>query len=84
MKTVKCILILLIFGFSLCVTAQDPFIGEYITEGLENNLALLQKQDEYEKSLQALRSAKGLFYPDLSIDAVDFTYSERDTFDEKV
>ena len=69
MKTVKCILILLIFGFSLCVTAQDPFIGEYITEGLENNLALLQKQDEYEKSLQALRSAKGLFYPDLSIDA---------------
>ena len=42
---------------------------EYIKLGLEKNLALQQKQADYEISLKALQSAGGLFYPNLGIDA---------------
>lgn len=44
-------------------------LQDYIRFGLENNLALKQKQSGYEKSLEALREAKGLFYPNISFNA---------------
>ncbi|TFG40694.1 MAG: TolC family protein, partial [Bacteroidia bacterium] len=44
-------------------------LNEYIRYGIENNLSLKQKQSGYEKSLEALREAHGLFYPNISVNA---------------
>jgi len=44
-------------------------LKEYIRYGMENNLALKQKLSGYEKSLEALREAHGLFYPNISFNA---------------
>ena len=52
----------------LSVTGQD-ILQEYIRQGLENNLALKQKEFGFRKSLEALKEARGLFYPALSINA---------------
>jgi outer membrane protein len=69
-----------LFGFlflallnSLC-TAQDV-LQEYIRYGLENNLTLQQKAAGYTQSLDALKEARGLFYPALSVNA-RYTVSE--------
>jgi outer membrane protein TolC len=48
---------------------QDNILNQYIKDGLESNLALKQKQLSYNKSIAALEEAKGLFYPNLSINA---------------
>ena len=64
--------ILLLTVFLLAGTllfGQDPALESYIKEGLESNLALKQIQADYQKSLKALQSAKGLFFPDIGIDA---------------
>ena len=50
-------------------------LKEYIRYGIENNLALKQKQSGYEKSLEALREARGLFFPNISLNA-RYTLSE--------
>ncbi|HEX2969958.1 MAG TPA: TolC family protein [Bacteroidales bacterium] len=50
------------------ISGQDV-LNEYIKYGLENNLALKQKESDYSKSLEALREARGLFYPDISFQA---------------
>ncbi|MCX6303131.1 MAG: TolC family protein [Bacteroidia bacterium] len=47
----------------------QPVLEEYISYGLENNLALKQKQSDYERSIEALKEAKGLFYPGISFNA---------------
>lgn len=49
--------------------AQDQYLEDYIQEGLESNLSLQKIEADYSKSLQSLRSAKGLFFPDLSLNA---------------
>jgi outer membrane protein len=54
---------------SILSTAQKSVLDDYIKTGLENNLALNQKLDSYEKSIQALREAKGLFLPQISVNA---------------
>ncbi len=41
----------------------------YIEIGLSNNLALKQQQFSLEKSLQALREARGMFLPSITIEA---------------
>lgn len=53
---------------------QD-ILDEYVKYGLDNNLALQQKQSGYEKSIEALKEARGLFYPDISFNA-RYTVSE--------
>jgi outer membrane protein len=53
----------------------QPVLEEYISYGLENNLALKQKQSDYERSIEALKEAKGLFYPGISFNA-RYTVSE--------
>jgi len=53
----------------------QPILEDYIRSGLENNLALKQKESDYERSLEALREARGLFYPDISFQA-RYTLSE--------
>jgi outer membrane protein len=68
--------IIMISCFAICNTtyAQDV-LQAYINEGLENNLALAQKETSYEKSLEALKEAKSLFYPAISLNA-RYTRSE--------
>jgi len=67
------IIILILFIPSL-LSGQE-ILNEYIRYGLENNLVLKQKQSGYEKSLEALREAHGLFYPNISFNA-RYTVSE--------
>lgn len=50
-------------------------LERYISFGLENNLALKQKQSDHEKSIEALKEARGLFYPGISFNA-RYTRSE--------
>lgn len=66
----KPIIILLILSL-LCTHnySQELLLEKYIMEGLENNLALRMKQDDYQQSLQSLRQAKGLFFPEISFNA---------------
>ncbi|MBN1351213.1 TolC family protein [candidate division KSB1 bacterium] len=49
--------------------AQTDIVATYINQGLENNLALRQKQFSLEQSLQALKEARGLFLPSFGIEA---------------
>lgn len=67
-------LFLLAILFSSLLRSQ-PVLEQYISYGLENNLALKQKESDYEKSLEALREARGLFYPGISFNA-RYTVSE--------
>jgi outer membrane protein TolC len=48
--------------------AQAP-LDDYIQAGLANNLALKQKETNYEKSLEALKEARSLFFPNISFNA---------------
>ena len=43
--------------------AQSQVIEKYIHEGLNNNLAMKQKNSSLQKALFALKEAKGLFFP---------------------
>ena len=61
--------ILLRLGMSSLVQGQPTILESYVAEGLENNLALQRKQLGYEKSLAALKEAKGLFMPAVSFNA---------------
>ncbi len=49
--------------------AQNNVLEEYIQEGLQSNLTLKQKQSSYEKSIQVLKEAKGMFFPNISLNA---------------
>lgn len=68
-------------GYIICLiltasnlSAQDA-LDEYIRYGLENNLALKRKETDYLKSIEALKEARALFYPDISFQA-RYTVSE--------
>lgn len=67
--------LLIFFLLITGIVRGQQALDEYIKYGLENNLALQQKQLNYRKSLEALREAKGLFYPDISLQA-RYTLSE--------
>lgn len=49
--------------------AQETVLDQYVRQALDNNLALQQKGYSYEKSLAALKEAKQLFLPRLSLEA---------------
>jgi outer membrane protein TolC len=49
--------------------AQTVTLDHYVREGLESNLALQQQNFSYQKSEQALREARGLFFPSLNLGA---------------
>jgi outer membrane protein len=53
----------------IALPAQNPHLATYISEGLESNLGLKQKQLDYAGDLSALKEAKGMFLPDLSMNA---------------
>lgn len=48
---------------------QNPVLESYIAEGMASNSALKQRQLDYTKSLLALKEAKGLFFPEVSVNA---------------
>jgi outer membrane protein len=62
----KLLLFLLLLGNA--GWAQSP-LDDYVRLGLENNLALKQKEMSYQKSLEALKEAKGLFFPNITLNA---------------
>lgn len=49
--------------------AQSTALDQYVQQALENNLALQQKGYSYQKSLAALKEAKQMFLPRLSLEA---------------
>jgi outer membrane protein len=51
------------------VYAQNSVLWGYIAEGLQSNKGLKQKQLDYASDLSALKEAKGLFFPDVSLNA---------------
>ena len=65
---------LLSLAWLICLTgfntsAQNPILERYIHEGLQSNLALKQRQLDYAVQLSALKEAKGLFFPGVSLNA---------------
>jgi len=58
-----------LISITLNSDAQETVLDTYIKTGLEKNLALNQKLASYEKSIQALREAQGLFLPQVSFNA---------------
>lgn len=67
MKLAKLILILVFCGLTGKLAGQGESLESYICAGLKNNLALKQKEVNYQKSLQVLKQSKSLFYPDISL-----------------
>lgn len=65
----KKLFLLLIFLSPLVVSSNPMDLDLYIAEGLKNNLALQQQEFSLDKSLEALREAKGMFLPTVSIQA---------------
>ncbi len=55
--------------FPLRGQQADTLLEGYINSGLQNNLALQQKNADYEKSLKALDEARSWFFPALSFNA---------------
>ena len=49
--------------------AQNQVLEEYIRLGLQSNQGLKQRQLDYSADLAALKEARGLFFPDLSLNA---------------
>ena len=57
-------------GFVQSATAQEESpLDAYVAEGLRNNLALRQRTLDFEKSLQAMQEARGMFFPEVSMAA---------------
>lgn len=51
------------------IISQSITLDSYVREGLQSNLALKQRDFSYQKSAQALRQARGLFLPSLTLSA---------------
>ncbi len=60
---------LLLAGWIAPSDAQEDILGSYIREGFSNNLALKQKELNYNRSLQVLNQSRALFFPDLGLSA---------------
>lgn len=61
--------LLILYLLPSLASGQDTLLRRYIREGFDNNLALKQKELNYNRSLQTLSQAKALFFPDLGFTA---------------
>lgn len=61
-------LILILFVFPAFLKAGD-ILDSYIHQGLNNNLALQQKEFSLKRSIAALSEARGMFLPSISVEA---------------
>jgi outer membrane protein TolC len=59
----------IIFLFTGFLHGENQIIQNYIDIALQNNLALKQREFALEKSLAALKEARGLFLPSITINA---------------
>lgn len=57
-----------VFGISKTI-GQDLIIDQYISEGLQNNLALKQHEFSLQQSMAELEEARGMFFPSIDIKA---------------
>jgi len=62
-------LLFVLLLFTNNTSAQTGGLEGYIGKALENNIALQQKNLSYQRSLQALKEAKGLFFPKVTFNA---------------
>ena len=67
MQRVKWMLFLIFLTVSLM--AQENPLDSYIKQGLQSNLALQQQRYTLEQSMEALKEARGLFFPSLDLNA---------------
>lgn len=63
------LLLIAICALSLPSFAQSPVLEAYIQEGLSGNLTLKQQQLDLQKSMEAIRQSKSLFYPAVQFNA---------------
>jgi outer membrane protein len=63
------LLLILFILFTANIHGQETILESYVRQGLENNLALKQKESNYAKSLAALKEARAMFFPDVSLNA---------------
>lgn len=64
----KYLMVVCLFFIITGISAQNR-LQEYLSVGLENNLALKQKESGFRLSLEALKEARSLFYPVVSFNA---------------
>lgn len=71
MKTIPVCLIpfLLLLMGSGSFAQTSPVLDEYIRQGFSNNLALQQQNLDLQRSMEAVRQARSLFYPTLQFNA---------------
>ncbi|MCK4854818.1 MAG: TolC family protein, partial [Bacteroidales bacterium] len=69
MKISRNFIIVIFSGLALSSAGQEETLDNYIDEGLENNLSLKQKEVNYLKSMEVLKQARALFFPDISLNA---------------
>jgi outer membrane protein TolC len=69
MKITRQLFFVLLLPVSSAVLGQNATLQNYVRTGLDNNLALRQKQFDLEKSQLALAEAKRLFYPNVDLGA---------------
>ena len=69
MNTIRYLLLLVFSGFTVSSAGQAGTLDQYIEVGLENNLALKQKEVNFHKSMEVLKQARALFFPDISLNA---------------
>jgi outer membrane protein len=68
-------LLVLCLLFIIPVISAQNVLQDYVKQGLDNNLAMKQKESSFRQSLEALKEARGMFYPSLSVNA-RYTISE--------
>jgi len=61
--------IVFILAWQIPVFSQNSVIDVYVDQALESNIALKQKEYSYSKSLEALKEAKRMFFPIVSLQA---------------
>ncbi len=61
--------ITLLLSFLPISLSAQTYLDNYVKEALGNNIALNQKELSYQKSLAALKEAKAMFFPTLSLQA---------------
>lgn len=74
MKTTITMLTVAVFILGTKTYAQNNTVDSYIEKGLKENLALKQQNFDLQKASYALKEARGLFYPTLSLKS-DYFYS---------
>jgi outer membrane protein len=69
MHIVRNVFTVVLSGLVLSSAGQEETLDAYVEMGLDNNLALKQKEVNYEKSVEILKQARAMFFPDVSLNA---------------